>query len=170
MQTLATQRHMEIEEQVIDIDGSCRDINFPDVGRSEAISLLNLMKTSCELRNANDSEGNEITSKEIIERISSSDTETIFSYWLCQGLVSQVQVFLSWANNSKIFVEITFFPQDVDAEGYSLDCFLGWLKPFLVSLNTNTYFVRYENASWNYGDTTKTSGVIFSNSEYAING
>ena len=161
---------MKIEDQVIDIDGSCRDINFPDVGRSEAISLLNHMKTTCELKNGNDTEGNEISAEEMIKRISSSDTETIFSYWLCHGLVSQVQLFLSWTDGSKIFVEITFFPQDVNKEKYSLETFLGWLKPLLASLNTSTYFVRYENASWNYGDTSETSGVIFTNSQYAING
>ena len=161
---------MEIEEQIIDIDGSCRDINFPDVGRSEAISLLKHMKSSCELRGGNDSEGNEISAEEIIERISLSDTENIFSYWLCEGLVSQVQIFISWVNGSKIFVEVTFFPQDIDTKTYSLKCFLGWLKPILVSLNASTYFVRYENASWSYGDTTEESGVIFTNSQYAING
>lgn len=161
---------MEIEEQVVDIDGSCRDINFPDVGRSEATSLVNQLNISFELKNANDSEGTEISSKEIIERVSTSDKETISSCWLCQGLVSQVQVFLSWTNDSKIFIEITFFPQDVDSKIYTLEAFLEWLNPFLVSLNTSEYFVRYENASWNYGDTSETSGVIFSNSQYAING
>lgn len=161
---------MEIEEQVIDIDGSCRDINFPDVGRSEALTLLNHLKTSYKLKNANDSEGIEISTKEIIDRVSSYDNETISSYWLCQGLVSQVQVFLSWTNDSKIFVEITFFPQDVDSKRYTLEAFLEWLKPFLVSLNTSDYFVRYENASWNYGDSSEASGVIFSNLQYAING
>ncbi|MCW9027130.1 MAG: hypothetical protein OQJ77_07410 [Thiovulaceae bacterium] len=163
-------KYMEIEKQVIDIDGSCRDINFPDVGKSEAISLLNLLKMSCELKSANDSEGAEISSKELMEHVSSSDKETISSYWLCQGLVSQVQVFLSWTNDSKIFIEITFFPQDVDSKTYTLEAFLEWLKPFLVSLNTSDYFVRYENASWNYGDTSEKSGVIFSNSQYAMNG
>ena len=160
---------MEIEKQIIDIDGSCRDINFPDVGRSEVISLLNQLNTSCGLKYGNDSEGNEISAKEITERVSLSDKGTIFSYWVCQGLVSQVQLFLSWTNDSKISVEITFFPQDVDTKTYTLENFLQWLKPFLVSLNTTTYFVRYENASWKYGDTSETSGVIITNSQYAIN-
>jgi hypothetical protein len=69
-----------------------------------------------------------------------------------------------------VFVELTFFPQDVDKKAYSLKEFLKWLKPFLVSLNTSTYFVRYENASWKYGDTSEDSGVIFTNAQYAING
>lgn len=161
---------MDIEEQVIDIDGSCRDINFPDVGRSEAVALLNQMKQSCKLKNSTDSEGNIISTQGIIKRLSSSDTETISSYWLCQGLVSQVQLFISWAKGEEIFVEITFFPQDVDTTAYTLTEFTGWLKPILVALSTSTYFVRYENSSWSYGDISETSGVIFTNSQYAING
>ena len=161
---------MEIEHQIIDVDGSCRDVNFPDVGKPESIALLNLMKNSCELKRGTDSEGNEISTQEIIERLSSSDTETIVSYWVCQGLVSQVQLFLSWAKDSKIFVEITFFPQDVDIDAYSLETFKKWLKPFLVALNTSSFFVRYENASWSYGDTSELSGVIFTNSQHAVNG
>ena len=161
---------MHLEELIIDVDGSCRDINFPDVGRSEAISLLNLMKVSCDLRNASDSGGNELSADGVTERLSTSESETIVSYWTCQGLISQVQVFFYWNNHKSIFVELTFFPQDVDSRVYSLEKFFNWLKPILVSLNTSTYFVRYENASWKYGDTSETSGVIFTNTQYAING
>lgn len=161
---------MEIEEQVIDVDGSCRDVNFPDVGRSEAITLLNQAQTNCELKSATDSEGDEISVDEMIERLSSSEAETIVSYWTCQGLISQVQLFFFWNKDSNVFIELTFFPQDVDKKEYSLKEFLKWLKPFLVSLKTSAYFVRYENASWKYGDTSETSGVIFTNLHYAING
>ena len=31
---------MEIEAQIIDEDGSCRDVNFPDVDKKQAIALL----------------------------------------------------------------------------------------------------------------------------------
>lgn len=161
---------MRLEEQIIDVDGSCRDINFPDVGRSEAISLLKLMKVSCELRNASDSGGNELSADGVTECLSTSESETIVSYWTCQGLISQVQVFFYWNKDASIFVELTFFPQDVDSRVFSLETFLDWLKPILVSLNTSTYFVRHENASWKYGDTSETSGVIFTNAQYAING
>jgi hypothetical protein len=161
---------MDIEEQVIDIDGSCRDVNFPDIDRPEAIALVSQAQTNCELKNATDSEGTGISVTEIIARLSSSEAETIVSYWTCQGLISHVQLFFSWGKGSKVFVELTFFPQDVDKKAYSLKEFLKWLKPFLVLLNTSTYFVRYENASWKYGDTSEDSGVIFTNAQYAING
>ncbi len=161
---------MEIEDQVIEKDGSCRDVNFPDVNSSQAIALLNHVQSFCVLNSATDSEGKELEIEQIIERLSSSATETIVSYWGCQELISQIQLFFSWENNSKIFIELTFFPQDIDKKAYSLENFMEWLKPFLVALNTKKYYVRYENASWTFGDTRKTSGVIFTNSQYAING
>ncbi len=161
---------MEIEKQVIDIDGSCRDVNFPDVDRTQAIALLKYVQSFCSLKNATDSEGDNLSVEEMRERLSSAVTETIVSYWECQGLISHVQLFFSWRDRLKVFVELTFFPQDIDEQNYSLETFITWLRPILVALNINTFYVRYENASWVFGDTSESSGVIFSNSQYAING
>lgn len=138
---------MIIEEQVIDTDGSCRDVNFPYVERTEAIKFLNYIKKFSVLDNAYDTEGNELTINDLNETISSSKSETIVSYWHCEGLISQIQLFFSWQNNSKIFIEVTFFPQDIDRNLYSLEAFKSWLKPLLVALNVRIYFVRYENVS-----------------------
>ncbi len=74
---------MDIEEQIIDKDGSCRDINFPDVNESQAIALLAYVQASCKLSGASDSEGNELAITEISDRLSSSDSETIVSGWVC---------------------------------------------------------------------------------------
>ena len=161
---------MDAEAQVVDVDGSCRDVNFPDVDRAEAIALIKRVQPFCGLRDASDSEGKELSPNEIVERLSSTVSETIVSYWVCQGLISQIQLFFSWQENSRIFVELTFFPRDVDIGSYSLRGFLEWLRPFLVALNTSSYYVRYENASWVFGDTGDASGVIFTNAEYPVNG
>ncbi len=143
---------------------------FPDVNESQAIALLAYVQASCKLSGASDSEGNELAITEISDRLSSSDSETIVSGWVCHGLISQIQLFFSWHNTSKIFIELTFFPQDVDNKLYSLESFNDWLKPLLLALNTSIYYVRYENVSWEFGDTREGSGVIFTNSQYAING
>jgi hypothetical protein len=161
---------MEIEEQIIDEDGSCRDVNFPEVNKNEAVALLKHMAGFCVLYSATDSEGNQLAVEDIARHLSSTATGTIASYWQSQGLISQLQIFLAWKDWSDIFVELTFFPQDVDRQNYSLESFLAWLRPILVALKTDTYYVRYENASWKYGDTSEFSGVIISNARYATNG
>lgn len=161
---------MDIEEQIIDIDGSCRDINFPNVSASDAISLLKHVNDKYNLIKATETEGEEISSQEAIEFISSSPSGNIISIWKCTGMLSQMQLFYSWKNKSKIFIELTIFPQDFNKAEYSLKNFEIWLKSILVALNISTFYVRYENASWKYGDTSRYSGVIFTNKECKING
>jgi len=161
---------MEIEEQIIDIDGSCRDINFPDVSSSEAVSLFEYINNKYKLLKATDTEGEEVSSQEAIELLNSSSSQNIISIWECTGILSQIQLFYSWQNKSKIFIELTIFPQDFNSEVYSLKEFKIWLKPILIALNTNIFYVRYENASWKYGDTSQDSGVIFTNKECKFNG
>ena len=161
---------MRIESQIVDIDGSCRDVNFPDSAMGKAIDLINYIESFSTLRSASNAEGGELTTKEIKSLISSSATQTISSGWECHGLISQIQIFLNWVEIDEIFIELTFFPNDVNEKAYSLEAFKAWLKPFLVALNTDTYFVRYENVSWKYGDTSKDSGVIFTNKECELNG
>ena len=161
---------MKIEAQVIDDDGSCRDVNFPDVEKWQAIALIEYVQEFCVLNNARDSNGNNLSVEMIVKHLSVLDTETIVSDWECHGLISHIRLFFYWKDKSNIFVELTFFPQSINKQNYSLENFIAWLKPILVSLNTSIYYVRYESASWEYGDTSKSSGVIFSNIEYPING
>ena len=154
---------MEIAEQIIDIDGSCRDVNFPDVSQSQAYAVVSHFQSICALKTATDSEGNDLNAQQMEERLSLSSSETIVSHWISKGLISQVQLFLSWESNSKIFIEITFFPNDVERDHFNLHLFFEWLAPILDALETNEYYVRYENASWKYGDISQHSGVIISN-------
>ena len=161
---------MEIEEQLLDVDGSCRDVNFPDVDHSQAIELVKYIQSFSVLDNAIDPEGHQLSVEEVEKSLSFSSSETIVSYWRCEGLVSQVQLFFSWSNPSGVYVELTFFPNDIVHDLFSLREFLDWLKPILIALETNEYYVRYENVSWEYGDVSRTSGVIFTNSQYAVNG
>ena len=69
-----------------------------------------------------------------------------------------------------IITEVTFFPNDISKKDFKLDIFLNWLRPILFALETNEYFVGYDNASWKYGDTGNHSGVIFSNHQYDVFG
>lgn len=161
---------MSIEEQVIEVPGPGREVNFPRVGRSEAIAVLKHAESIGAFETAYMSEGREIEVAEIIERLSSCDAEGILAGWTSDGLVSEFQLSFFWDEDTAISVALSFVPQDVDRGAYSLNAFLDWLKPFLVALDTDTYFVRYGSYPWEYGDTGETSGVIFTSSEYPING
>lgn len=132
---------MRLDEQLIEIDGSCRDINFPDVDQLKAMALLEHIKSFCCLENATDSEGNNLSADEIEKRMSFSLRETITSCWKGEGLISQIQVFFHWINQSEIMIELTFFPDDIDQKEFNVDKFLVWLKPVLVALKSREYYV-----------------------------
>jgi len=136
----------------------------------EAISLFDYINNNYKLLKATNTEGEEISSHEAINLLNSSSTDNIISIWQCTGILSQIQLLYSWKNNSKIFIELIIFPQDFNKEAYSLKEFKIWLKPILITLNTSIFYVRYENASWKYGDINQDSGVIFTNNECNING
>ncbi len=160
---------MELEKQIIEFDGSCRDINFPDVDKFKAIALLEHIKSFSILECADDEDGNEVSADEIKNLLSSSSRKTIFSFWKSEGLISGIQLFFLWANQSEIFIELTFKPDHINQKLFNINEFLNWLKPILAALNTKEYYVRYENASWEYGDIGEDSLVIFSNAQYPIN-
>lgn len=161
---------MNIEEQLLDVDGSCRDINFPDTDYSKAIALLKLIVSFSDLESAFDKEGQELSIEGIERNLLSIRQDAIISCWKCKGIISHIQLFFSWIKRAEVFVELTFFPDDVDKINFSIHKFLNWLRPILLALDTDEYFVRYENVSWKYGDTSEYAGVIFSNLQYNING
>ena len=162
---------MNTADKIIDIDsGSCRDINFPDSNSLKAISLIKYINGSNVLLKATNSEGATLSAKDILESLKSSEKQSIHTIWESKNLISNLQIFFSWRERTKISIEITFFPKDINIKLYSLNNFNDWLKPILISLDTNIFYVRYENASWEYGDTSKDSGVIYTNNEHKING
>ena len=159
-----------VESQIIDDDGSCRDINFPDVTSPKAIALLELIKSFCTLDDASNNTGDKLDVSQLENSIASLPSDSITSRWSSSRLIKHLQLFFSWDNADKVFIEITFFPNDVDRQSFSLVAFQDWLGPILKSLDTTEYYVRYENASWKYGDTGKYSGVIISNASTARSG
>jgi len=161
---------MNIEENIADIDGSCRDINFPDVEKIKIESLLKYLESKFVLERATNSEGTELSIEELHSTLNNSDKQTIINHWKSDGLIKHFQFMFFWEENSKVFLELTFFPDELDGKLYNLYSFLYWLKPILVTLGIKEYYVRYENASWQYGDVSDGSGVIFTNIQHAING
>ena len=80
-----------------------------------------------------------------------------------ENLIRDLQVFFSWDVKGEIFTEFSFSPRDVDVEKFNMDRFMGFLKPIIKTSGTQRFYVRYENGSWEYGDVSQYSGVIFYN-------
>ena len=65
------------------------------------------------------------------------------------------------------FLELTFFPNDIVTDGDPLFAVIQFLRNICEGTTITEYFVRYENASWSFGDTAFGSGVIFTRSDVA---
>jgi hypothetical protein len=57
-------------------------------------------------------------------------------------------------------VELTFFPDDVIPGPFLRRNFIEWAQQMQTHLGARRYYTRYENASWQFGDTGAQSGVF----------
>ena len=156
---------ISIEEQILDKDGTCRDIAFPIISVEGASKLLDLFATSFNLNVARDLEGETLSISQAQRYIDTAVSGMIHAIWQSSELITHIQLFLDWENRD-FSAEITFFPDDIIQERFSMERFYQFLEPIVQAANSEKFYVRYENASWNIGDTGKGSGVIFSHEEF----
>ena len=75
------------------------------------------------------------------------------------GLIKRLQVFLSPELEGP-FVELTFFPEDIDQPPDLAEAFVAWADAKCALAGASSYFARQENASWKFGDVGLNSGVF----------
>jgi hypothetical protein len=82
------------------------------------------------------------------------DSGSLHSYWSSgRGLLSSFQIFLSWPESgSDVFVELTFFPEDVNPTEFEITKFAALTEQWCQTLGAAAFFVRWENASWQQFD------------------
>lgn len=76
------------------------------------------------------------------------------------GLIKRLQVFVVREAGGSPFVELTFFPDDVERAENLRANFLNWANDLRACLKARRYYARYENASWRFGDIGAGSGVF----------
>ena len=154
----------EIEKQILDCDGSCRDINIEDVSLEHANKIAVVLGKMYILKRAVNSEG-----EDVVSFVQSGNLRGQFEvkpnsihavYENDSALITNMQVFWGWDEEDDIYVEFTFFPEDVASE-FSFSKFEQFLQPVIRASGSSLYYVRYENASWNIGDTSPEGGVIY---------
>ncbi|MEQ1842466.1 MAG: hypothetical protein ABL994_18860 [Verrucomicrobiales bacterium] len=153
-----------IENCILDKDGSCRDITMDDVDVQAAREIVSFLLRSYTLTHSINREGDELAHGATIvsiEKEFAKAENTLFIYLESSAdLISRLLVTLHWLNLQEVSCELTFFPEDV-RRPFSLSLFKEFLEPILEIAQPDGYFVRYENASWAYGDTSKEGGMIY---------
>jgi len=160
----------EIEECLLDEDGSCRDINFENPTWEGAANLVRSFLQNYTVFSATTGEGKdikvELADEQSFQLSTLLEGYIILSGQNSQALISGLQIFIGNPENGENgtpFVELTFFPSNLN-ETFSGIRFIHFVEEMKKWLQASWYYVRYENASWKFGSSGFGSRVIFQSS------
>jgi hypothetical protein len=154
----------EVEISLQERDGFCRDINFAFPTKQGATNLVGWFCQNYMIHLATTGAGIDVTSE-------LADCNYDLSKLLPDGslhivgenpeaLITRLQVFIGNEEGGTLFVELTFFPDDL-GKLFTIRRFIHFVENIKQQLQSDRYFVRFENASWASGALSPGSGVIF---------
>ncbi|MYM31376.1 hypothetical protein GTP58_23850 [Duganella sp. CY15W] len=150
-----------VEAGLLDLDGSCRDINFAEgISTSGSIEIMRFLMASWRLAQAMTGDGCEVVSAELSSTLR-QPSGSISTVWKGGRNPEHIQAYFQWLKPDKVFCELTFFPQDFDNKTFTLQGFLATLGQLVSAAQSEEYYLRYEDASWCHGQYEK-DGVILS--------
>ena len=156
--------HDVIEALFDEDDGSCRELTFQGSSWDGVAIAVEKLARGSRTEAAHDEEGLEISRPfgDSVAQFSTS-TRPVSMYFIFESeacIVKRVRLFVSKDDDGSPYVEITFFPEEVDRSSDVKQRFVGWSDELQVTLRAQRYYARYENASWRVGDVGPTSGVF----------
>ena len=158
------------EDDLKDRDGSCRDVNFSEhLSRESALALLEAIGTEWTLHSATDGDGLTVSPSNFRACIGTGEG-SLSTVWRGGSFIKQLQCYFFWSPVDTVFSELTFFPDDIVEDRFTLSKLTAFLSIALAATHSTEYYVRYENASWRHGDTSPESGVIFSHCHLPLGG
>jgi hypothetical protein len=157
-----------IESSLLEVDGSCRDINFSEnISTAGAAALLESIGARWKLTCATDAEGESVQKSGLVAFLT-NEKGALSTVW--KGPISprHLQAYFYWAEPDHVFCELTFFPEDLDTEQFTLGGFLELLAVFVSAARSPEYYVRFEDASWCHADGGTKQSVIFSHENVSL--
>ncbi len=141
----------EIQDYLLDVDGTTRDITFRRVRRDRLERFLIQLLSTYSVESASDYEGEDISSAlrdRQFARLFESAAGYVHAVLTSDtSLLPRLQVFLDWPVDPGCGVELSFFPDEL-REGFEIRGFMEMVDEWSVGLGSSDYFVRQENASW----------------------
>lgn len=156
----------QAEEWILDCDGSCRDVTFTPTSKTAVVALLKSLLLQYTVSSANDNNGIDRSSQlQNDDPLSGIDGYIHIVLTDGDGLIPHLQLFIDEDRDTQEFcLEVTFFPNDINAQHWSLVAFRSLVDEWNAILRSADYFVRYENASWDLYDLSGL-GVINSRNQ-----
>lgn len=157
-----------MEACLYDVDGSCRDLNFSEyISTGNACSLLEFIAARWELTMATNSEGEEVKPVALADYLGQREG-TLSTVWDGPTSPRHLQAWFHWSAIDRVFCELTFFPQDLEARRFGE--FLDLLAALVRVVQSQEYYVRIEDASWRHVHGGGKHGVIFSHENLTLLG
>ena len=155
-------KSLDIVKSLLDKDGSCRDLNFEAPTWEGVKKLLNSLEGDFKEISGTDQEGKTLTAPYSESDIAEAQKGGYvhFSLKSGRGLIKNLQVFICPEDDGAPFIELTFFPEDVEQTNSIQSEFIAWVQKQQSLLEARRYYARYENASWHFGDIGEHSGVF----------
>jgi hypothetical protein len=159
----------EISKYLLDSDGTTRDITFTPVAAERVRDFVDSLRAVYRVTKASDADGKNIASlfktEWDDEKLSTSEGYMHAVFEAPGRLIPVLQVFIDWPMDHRGYgVELSFFPADLDSEAFRVDSFIALIEAWQCVLSADDYFVRYENASWDWYDANGL-GVIYTGSQ-----
>ncbi|MFC3626847.1 hypothetical protein ACFOKJ_12005 [Vogesella amnigena] len=157
-----------ITHDLLDRDGSCRDINFGErINKTGATGIIDFLASEWTLTQAMSGDGEELALL-ALPKFFDRAPGTLSTIWHGNKDPNYLQVFFSWSVPAEIFCELTFFPEHLNETQFMLEDFLAFVSKLVCASGSSEYYVRYENASWRHGDVKTNAGVIFSHENFML--
>jgi len=158
----------DIVTSLLDVDGSCRDVTFEDPNWNGVADLIRSLQAAFPDCSASDQEVGALTGP-LAEFVSKAVRErgcALIEFGGGPGIIKRLllQVFVEEDDGSP-FVELSFFPEDVEPTQELRRDFIEWADTMQRLLRARRYYARYENASWQFGDISSNRGVFLLSDE-----
>jgi hypothetical protein len=141
--------------------GSCRDITFSKLDRLKAENAIAWIYNKYQII--------KLDSILLDETISINPMDFFNESYQYMHIIAEnstepikrIQFLISPETSDSYFVELTFFPEDIDSGDDILKRLNEWFDNMDNTIKPKEYYVRDESPCWIFGDTNEYSGVIF---------
>jgi hypothetical protein len=149
-------------EWILDCDGGCRDVTFTPAAKPAIISFIHLLLLQYQIASAFDNNGIDRSQQlHVDDPLFGIDGYIHIVLTDGRGLIPHLQLFIDNDRSTGVYcLEVSFFPNDIDLQQFSIQKFRILIEHWNETIQSDDYFVRYENASWKLYDPNDL-GVIY---------
>ena len=156
----------EIYKKITGKEGFCRHITFGGVNWLGIESFIQKVadlysSIKCLAWQPKEYEPIEVDYKDILNSLKKAWALAEIYVEDTNNILQQLQIDISVDEDVQPLLELTYYPEDINLEPENIDSFINLVEDWYNTLKAKTFFVRYTNGMWDFGDASQESGVIY---------